>query len=100
MSGNDIELEDWDPTKNIKGGNKETMGKFQLLKEKKDYAGMLQLANSLPNDKDTYIFKANAFLSLNKWEEVVKCCDHGLDLAEESELWHYKGKALGKLGKH
>lgn len=96
----DIELEDWDANRSMKHTNKETMTKMQQLKDKKDYQGMLQLASSFPNDKDTYLIKANAYLSLEKWEDVIKSCDIGLELGDEPEFWHYKGKALGKLGKH
>lgn len=46
------------------------------------------------------MLKANAYLALEKYEEVIKSCDIGLELAEESEFYHYKGKAYGKLGKH
>lgn len=84
----------------MKHTNKETLEKIQQLKSKKDYNGMLQLVSNFPNDKDTYMIKANAYLALGKWEDVIRSCDIGLDLAEESEFWHYKGKALGKLGKH
>ena len=40
------------------------MTKMQQLKDKKDFQGMLQLASTFPNDKDTYLIKANAYLSL------------------------------------
>ena len=80
----DIELEDWDSKKTVKHINKESMTKMQQLKEKKDYLGMLELASSYPNDKDTYLIKANAYLSLEKWEDVIRSCDIGLDLSEES----------------
>ena len=96
----DIELEEWDNSKSMKNTNKETMAKIQLLRDKKDYLGMLQLASTFPNDKDTYLIKANAYLALEKWDDVIRSCDIGLDLSEESEFWHYKGKALGKLGRH
>ena len=82
MSVHDIELEEWDPTKSIKNANKEVMAKIQDLKNKKDHQGMLQLASTLPNDKDTYLMKANAYLALQRWEDVIRSCDIGLDLAE------------------
>jgi hypothetical protein len=56
------------------------MEKIQKLKEKKDYNGILKLISGFPNDKDTYLIKANAYLALEKWDEVIRSCDIGLDL--------------------
>lgn len=68
----------------MKHANKETSEKIQHLRNKKDYHGMLQLISTFPNDKDTYLLKANTYLSLQKWEDVIRSCDIGLDLGEES----------------
>jgi hypothetical protein len=38
-------------------------------------------------------------MGLQRWEDVLRCCDIGLDLEEESEFWNLKGKAAGKLKK-
>jgi hypothetical protein len=37
-------------------------------------------------------------MGLQRWEDVIRCCDIGLDLDEQSEFWHLKGKAVGKIG--
>lgn len=58
------------------------------------------MANTLQNNKDTYLIKANAYLGLQRWQDVIRCCDIGLDLGEESEFWNLKGKAAGKLHNH
>ena len=74
------------------------LDKIRSLMEKKDYKGILELANTLQNNQETYLIKANAFMGLQRWEDVIRCCDIGLDLGEQSEFWHLKGKAAGKLG--
>jgi hypothetical protein len=48
----------------MKHTNKEAMAKVQQFKDKKDYHGMLQFVSTFPNDKDTYLIKANAYLAL------------------------------------
>lgn len=98
MADQDFELEVWDNGKPFNKNN-EVLNKIKVLKEKKDYKGILELANTLQNNQETYLIKANANMGLQRWDDVIKCCDIGLDLGEQSEFWHLKGKAAGKLGK-
>lgn len=75
--------------------------KIKVLKAKKQYRELLDLANSMPNNKEKYMIQANALLHLKRWRELAESCDKGLDLAEEedsSDFLNLKGKAMGKQG--
>lgn len=48
--------------------------------------------------REKYLIAANALLNLRNWKKLVEYCELGLKVAEESEFYHLKGKALGKLG--
>jgi tetratricopeptide (TPR) repeat protein len=79
----------------------ETAQKIKVLKSKKQYKEMLELANSMPSTKEKYLIQSNAFLHLKRWKELSEACDRGLDLADEndsSDFLNLKGKAVGKLG--
>jgi hypothetical protein len=81
----EFELESWDNGKPInKNTGKEVIDKIRRLREKKDYKGILDLANTLQNNQETYLIKANAYMGLQRWEDVIRCCDIGLDLDEQS----------------
>lgn len=45
-----------------------------------------------------YLFACDALLQMKRWKQLVQFCDKGLKIKEESEFYHHKGKALGKLG--
>lgn len=75
--------------------------KIKVLKAKKQYKEMLDLANSMPNTKEKYLIQSNALLHLKRWKELSESCDRGLDLADEkdsSDFLNLKGKAVGKMG--
>ena len=81
--------------------NVETGQKIKSLKAKKQYKELMDLANSMPNNKEKYLIKANACLHLKKWKELSETCDKGLDLTDDkdrSDFLNLKGKAVGKLG--
>ena len=81
--------------------SQETAQKIKILKTKKQYKELLDLAATMPNTKEKYMLQANACLHLKKWKELSETCDRGLDLTEEKEaidLLNLKGKAVGKLG--
>lgn len=85
MADQEFELESWDNGKPMnKSASKDVVDKIKKLKEKKDYKGILELANTMQNDQETYLIKANAFMGLQRWEDVIRCCDIGLDLDEQS----------------
>ncbi len=41
------------------------------MKAKKQYAELLEYANSLPPNRDKYLLKANALMHLRKWKELI-----------------------------
>lgn len=96
----EIELEDMEHGKPI---NFTTMAaqkqaKIKAMKAKKQYAELLEYANSLPPNRDKYLLKANALMHLRKWKELIECCDRGLESDDDSEFYNMKGRAQGKLG--
>lgn len=83
--------------------NPETTSKISQLIAKKQYKEILELSETLPNTKDKYLLRANAYLYLKKWKELLETCDKGLDIAEEensSDFYNLKGKAVGQMGDH
>lgn len=64
----EFELETWDNGKpKAKSGPKELQERIARLKEKKDFRGIIELASTLQNDKDTYLLRANAYMGLQRW---------------------------------
>jgi len=75
--------------------------KIKVLKAKRNYKEMLQIASTMPNNRDKYMLQSNAYLHLKMWKELSETCDRGLDLADEedsSDFLNLKGKAVGKMG--
>ena len=45
-----------------------------------------------------YLIACDALLQMRKWKELVEYCDQGLKIEKNSQFYHHKGKALGKMG--
>jgi hypothetical protein len=76
----------------------EIAGQLKIFKAKKQYKDILEIANSMPNNKEKYLLKCNALLHLKKWQELSDTCDKAISLDDISDFYNLKGKAVGKLG--
>ena len=96
----DIELTEMEHGKplTLSSALDEKKSKIKVLKNKKQFNELLDLAAELPSTKDKYMLKANALMHLKQWKEAIQACDRGLDLEDDSEFYNMKGRALGKLG--
>lgn len=65
----DFELDVWGSDKPIsKNTSTEVQTKLNKLNDERDYLGILEFANTLQNNKETYLIRANANLSLHRWK--------------------------------
>lgn len=72
--------------------------KINQLKQQKQFAEILQLAQDMEDTAEKYLIATNALLHLKDWKTLLAYCDRGLAIAQEAEFYHLKGKAIGKLG--
>lgn len=56
------------------------------------------VTDKMTDGVEKYLLATNALLHLKDWKKLAHFCDLGLKYSEESEFYHLKGKAMGKLG--
>jgi hypothetical protein len=72
--------------------------KINRLRHEKKFEEIFVISDNMKDSAEKYLLATNALLHLRDWKRLVQYCDRGLEISEEGEFYHLKGKALGKLG--